>query len=555
MVQVCFVLDLRSLSPQLLRDVKQSLLQLANFYAISSSDSPTLRDRIGLCYVLKNHISSSDELKIAYSPSPRGNFNLRDFHHAVNNLPTDAFLPEINDPVSGDVRVLHGLVRQWIEDLKDDTEKPLQARFLFKNNLVGSVNQISCNLHVSVNKIIDGFSPCQTCRCHGMPLEDAIRNRIQGPSCPVTGHDLGTCNVIENSVKVGEKTLLFLPSFQSSMKFQQIALIDFHVIERINLGSLSEGSIMGGSYVVIPSASHEVEAASDDIDQSELNAQVFQGLCSALHSLDQGLVCSSNCNIKTMREVAFHCYYILQTSDNGPMLLRRLAGSEEVSCVPDLNRCVHSSVTKEIQNSIQASLLKIELKDYDPMLHERGFHQKLNSLVKESLKYGSVPPTFKEATSKPKLTQPDSSEEIVRSISGLDVELVEEESSQFNLMVEEKNAHITEEWEQLVVNEAPKLCSPACISKPKLDQSVLSPPSSNRQLDVKTSRILERLEVPRQLKTKAVSPINTSSGMMDTCVSMKKPLIPMQCIDATNQGLTTSQLMKPIFQRLKRKHK
>jgi hypothetical protein len=30
---------------------------------------------------------------------------------------------------------------------------------------------------------------------------------------------------------------------------------------------------MGGSYVVIPSASHEVEAASDDIDQSELNAQ------------------------------------------------------------------------------------------------------------------------------------------------------------------------------------------------------------------------------------------------------------------------------------------
>jgi hypothetical protein len=32
--------------------------------------------------------------------------------------------------------------------------------------------------------------------------------------------------------------------------------------------------------------------------------------------------------------------------------------------------------------------LQIELKDYDPMLHERGFHQKLNSLVKESLKYG-----------------------------------------------------------------------------------------------------------------------------------------------------------------------
>lgn len=81
----------------------------------------------------------------------------------------------------------------------------------------------------------------QTCRCHGMLLEDGIRNKIHGYSCPVTGHDLETCNVIESSVKVGEKTLLFLPSFQSSMKFQRIASIDFHVIERINLGSLSEG--------------------------------------------------------------------------------------------------------------------------------------------------------------------------------------------------------------------------------------------------------------------------------------------------------------------------
>lgn len=33
------------------------------------------------------------------------------------------------------------------------------------------------------------------------------------------------------------------------------------------------GSIMGDSYFVMPSACHEVEAASDDIDLSELNAQ------------------------------------------------------------------------------------------------------------------------------------------------------------------------------------------------------------------------------------------------------------------------------------------
>ena len=30
---------------------------------------------------------------------------------------------------------------------------------------------------------------------------------------------------------------------------------------------------MGDSYVVIPSAYHEIEAASDDIEQLELNAQ------------------------------------------------------------------------------------------------------------------------------------------------------------------------------------------------------------------------------------------------------------------------------------------
>lgn len=127
MVQLCFVLDLRSLAPPLLEDLKQvlralyilnklrfpynltsilssviffskfsnihpithaisslflidrrflivrscihfqSLLQLANFYAISSSSSSsrkstTLCDKIGLCYVVKNRLSSSSEV-------------------------------------------------------------------------------------------------------------------------------------------------------------------------------------------------------------------------------------------------------------------------------------------------------------------------------------------------------------------------------------------------------------------------------------------------------------------------------------------------------------
>ena len=34
------------------------------------------------------------------------------------------------------------------------------------------------------------------------------------------------------------------------------------------------------------------------------------------------------------------------------------------------------------------------LRDYNPFLHERGFHQKLNLLVKESLQFGYLSSTL-----------------------------------------------------------------------------------------------------------------------------------------------------------------
>ncbi|XP_068305174.1 uncharacterized protein [Pyrus communis] len=662
MVELCFVLDLRSLPPPFLRDLKQSLLQLANLYAISSpapwGRSESLRDRIGLCYVFQNPISLSDEMKIVYTPSPSGNFNLRDFHHAVNNLPAHGFRPQIDDSgnlcadvklssvlsdqvlyhwggkdimkkvivISSclprdvdfvmqktltaaaekcvsvdfvlfeqrsshlsntkeninnfqtcisdldncsfqaylpDVKVLHGLVNRWLQDLKDDVEEPLQARFNFKNNLVGSVNQISCNLYISVNPIIDGFYPCQTCRCHGISLEDAFRNRSEELSCPVTGCNLGRCDVIENSVKVGVKTILLLPSFPSSMKLKRASSpIDFNVIERTNMGSLSEGVIMGASYVVIPSTFHEIETSPDEIDQSELNTQLFSGICSALHSMDQCLLCSSNCNVESMTEATLHCYYILQPSGNGPMLLRRIAGSEEVLHIPNLNQVTTiSSVRKEIENSIKESLSKIDVRDYNPLLHERGFHQNLNLLVKESLQLGfrSIAPGFEEKTYESNATEPKLPEVVAQSNSTIDLPIIRNETSHFDpTAIEDKaSACITEEWEKLIVNEVSELHSPVCTSKPKLDQSVLSPPDGNRQLDAKTSRILERLEVPRQFKRESVSPIltNNAGGTKNPIVEVKRPLIPSQPISAPNQPITGSQLMKPNFQRLKRKHK
>lgn len=85
----------------------------------------------------------------------------------------------------------------------------------------------------------------QTCRCHGIPLDKSIENLNDSPlTCPVTGHFLGEVGLIENSVKVGESTILFMPSFQCCQKLQQINLpIDFNIVERTNLQTLNEGSL------------------------------------------------------------------------------------------------------------------------------------------------------------------------------------------------------------------------------------------------------------------------------------------------------------------------
>ncbi|XP_047156114.1 uncharacterized protein LOC124827159 [Vigna umbellata] len=658
MVRLCFVLDLRSLAPPLLRDIKQSLLQLANFYAISSSSksqvrkSATLGDKIGLCYVFKNRLSSSDELMIAYNPV--GNFILRDFHHAVNNLPYDAFQPDIDNISDSmisnvlsdrvlyswqgkdierkvivitstlpedvdsvvqknlmdaadkcvsvdfavfqqksshltdtreninnfrrcishldncsvqtyipDFRVFHGLVKKWLQILKDDMEEPLLARLIFKDNLFESVNHIFCNLFSPVYPITNNFRQCRTCRCHGIPL-DAEKN-FSRLSCSVTGCNLETFDVIENSVQVGEKTILFLPSFYNSLKLQQITSpININVTDRINLASVDEGLIIGASFVVVSYSYHVIETTSDDTDQSEVNVQLFRGLSSFLHSMNQGLICSSNYDLETMAEAPCHCYYILQPSDSGPMLMRRLAGAEEVLGVPD-NRSVDSSINKEIANSVQACLLKIDLTDYDPLLHERGFHQKLNVLVKESLQFGSMfsklEGSFSELSSSP---QP-SSEVIVKAEPATGV-LVNEEALTLDIADQEEKtmACITEEWKQLVVSEDPKLYSPSCMSKAKLGQSsaCVSPrDGNNRQLDRETSRILERLEVPRPLKAKTISPGSNENCTKNTSVPIKKPLIPFQPIQpfqptqGTEQVFVGSQLIKPNFQRLKRKHR
>ncbi|KAL0397186.1 UNVERIFIED_CONTAM: hypothetical protein Scaly_0167000 [Sesamum calycinum] len=467
MLLLCFVLDLRSLSPPVLRDLKQIThnyfvdeadLSSTNNMTFStvpvvvaackllcsfvpkinnSSDSThstakPLLDCIGLCYVLRNRTSCSDELKIAYTP--QGNFNLHDFHHALNSLPTDASCLN-NDSC-----------------FNCDYEMCITVIFYFK----------------------------QTCRCHGIPLDHANVNQTKrSSSCPVTNDDLGALDIIENSVR------------------------------RTNLGSLSEGLIMGPTYFVTPSTLHD----SDENDKSEGNNQLFQAVCSVLNSLDQGLVCSSNCNIETAVEISFRCYYILLPSDKGLMLLR------------------------------------LEVSDYNPVQHERGLHQKLNLLVKESLQFGAILPKSKEgiSSSNSNLRSPEAQPPM--EAAGTVVVPVDEPPPFDPKPVEKKGGPcLTEEWEQLVVTELKGIHSPTCISNLKLDQVVTSPSQSNRQVDEKTSRILERLELPRQLKRKAVSPTMS----ITLSAPAKKPLIPYKPTDTADQGPVLSQPIKPNFQRIKK---
>ncbi|CAM8883532.1 unnamed protein product [Rhodiola kirilowii] len=624
MTLLCFVLDLRSLSPTLVRDLKQALLQLANFYAVTSSHNEnrkeSLSDRIGLCYFVFNRISSSVESKVAYSP--RGSFSLRDFHHAVQNLPVDAFCPNTDESGSGcsemdlssllndqllyswgekdivkkviilssciirninsmrevlaeatekcvsvefllleqksghlfplsddmnnfvqqiddlencsfnttlpDKQALCGLVKRWLRDLKDDLGEVIQARFTFKSNLFGPVCSVSCNLSVATQRIPDDFAPCQTCRCHGRPLDHTLGCKIKkSPTCPVTDSALGVADLIETSVMIGKHTILFLPSFHSCESHRQASQpIEFEIFERTRLASFSEGVIMGAAYYVTPSASHDIESSIDDSDKSDLNSQVFRGLCNALNSLDQGLICSSVYNVETLKEAAFNCYYMLLPSENGPMLLRRIAGSEEILPVNDFDQSIDQTTAKEIEDSIHVSLGKMHLKDYNPVLLERGFHQKLNLLVKESLQFGPAASKSIADTHELKLS-PSVPSEVRTPNSVIDLTISADEAPEagvpFDEEIVENDAQITDVHHQQQLQIAADSKTP------------------------NTSRILERLETPKQMK----SPTITTG----TCLK-KKPLIPYhQSSSVTSNSSTSSQPLKPIFQKLKKKHK
>ncbi|OWM79284.1 hypothetical protein CDL15_Pgr003456 [Punica granatum] len=411
-----------------------------------------------------NHLYDMLEINNAFSES---------ISH-LDNCSLRTCLPE--------ARILDGMVKIWLRDLKDETEEQIPVCFIFKNNLLGSVNQILCNLSIHVAPILDGFSPW---------------------------HDLGCIDVVESSVKIGEKMSLFLPDSSKLINCQKVSTpIDFNVTERTNLGSLSEGVMVGAPHVVTPAAGHEIGETSDEMN--ELNAQLFQGVCRVLHSLDQGLVCYSKYNVEAKRSALFPCYYILQPSENGPMLLRRVAGLEETLPVLNMEKYFGSTVTKEIESSVQASILMVESIDYDPFLHPRGFHKNLNLLVEESIQFRPAPPPEE------KVLTSDLNTSNANTIRSMD----------FVVDLTRGGEELEEEWEQLVVNEVPSVAAQAHAPTPATANQRGSKEAAASAADDKTWRILERLEAPGSNRF-----IHKN-------------------IDAT---ATSNKLIRPNFQRLKRK--
>ncbi|CAN6470483.1 unnamed protein product [Victoria cruziana] len=232
--------------------------------------------------------------------------------------------------------------------------------------------------------------------------------------------------------------------------------------------------------------------------------------------------------------------------------LQKLAGSEEIMIVPKHEGLPPSSGMTQIESSIQANLLKIGLRDYNPLEHELGFHRKLNALVKESLQIGAMAPRRSKPIPKPdalRVGKHTSIPTMLDSPFGGDRCM---ETTQ--LTDQEGKTCAEDEWEQLVVNEPCCSLSPAFPSAGEIEVK-----SFDGSLAEKTSSILERLEPPRSQKLNSSSPVVAVNNLKERktgypCSFTKKPLVPFEKSDH-ERAYSLSQPLKPNFQRFKRKLK
>ena len=60
--------------------------------------------------------------------------------------------------------------------------------------------------------------------------------------CPITSRQLASSDVTDTAVRIGEQTVLFLPTSEGGSNLQRVSTsISFDVIERTQLASMNEG--------------------------------------------------------------------------------------------------------------------------------------------------------------------------------------------------------------------------------------------------------------------------------------------------------------------------
>ncbi|KAJ4757385.1 hypothetical protein LUZ62_067760 [Rhynchospora pubera] len=204
--------------------------------------------------------------------------------------------------------------------------------------------------------------------------------------------------------------------------------------------------------------------------------------------------------------------------------------------MPNTGAICDSAIPKEMESCIQASLSKIAVKDYNPLDHERGFHTKLNGLVKESLQLRSIAPICPKTSLKP---------DIPKSIPSPMPKISTRNENRTPVCV-------SEEWEQLVIlDDSESTKSPSVNLRLKSDAMSCKFLSQSKPVDEKTTKILERLEPPKpkrqQKKDASAVLVNGVAGQM------KRPLLPFD--SNANLNLTQSQPLRPNFQKRKKKPK
>lgn len=137
----------------------------------------------------------------------------------------------------------------------------------------------------------------QICKCHGHPI-DLATNKEKWV-CPITSRQLAASDVTATAVRIGEQTVLFLPTSEGGSNTRRASnSVSLNVIERTELASLDEGTqrikymhlilygicfmsfnlmtlstgvIMGTPHIVIPSP-NDVDVALTD-EGSDQNTQ------------------------------------------------------------------------------------------------------------------------------------------------------------------------------------------------------------------------------------------------------------------------------------------